>query len=194
MEIVEIICGIDEAGRGPLAGPVCAAAVILDLSKPKIRGLDDSKKLTEAKRNDLAIRIKDRALAWGIGWAGVEEIDSINIRQANFLAMKRAVEAMTVQPTLALVDGNDPPPLSCAVRTIVGGDALEPAISAASILAKTARDALMVEMCVRYPGYGFSGHKGYGSAAHLEALRRLGPCPIHRRSFAPVRELLAGVA
>ena len=186
----EIVCGIDEAGRGPLAGPVCAAAVIL-AARPKIRGLRDSKQLSEAQRDDLAKKIKLRALAWGVGWASAAEIDQLNIRQANFLAMRRAVEAMTIMgpaPHLALVDGNDPPPLPCAVRTIIGGDALEPIISAASILAKTARDALMVELCARYPGYGFGKHKGYGVPQHLAALRELGPCPEHRMSFAPVRE------
>lgn len=190
MEIAEIICGIDEAGRGPLAGPVCAAAVILDPSKPKIRGLNDSKQLTENQREAFAIKIKARAIAWGVGWASVEEIDTVNIRQANFLAMKRAVAALSVTPTLALVDGNDPPPLDCRVTTIIGGDALEACISAASVLAKTARDALMIEMDAMYPGYGFASHKGYSARAHFEALRRLGPCAIHRRTFAPVRELL----
>ena len=186
----EIVCGIDEAGRGPLAGPVCAAAVIL-AARPKIRGLRDSKQLSEAQRDDLAQKIRRRAVAWGVGWASAAEIDQLNIRQANFLAMRRAVEAMTIMgpiPHLALVDGNDPPPLPCAVRTIIGGDALEPIISAASILAKTARDALMVELCARYPGYGFGKHKGYGVPQHLAALRELGPCPEHRMSFAPVRE------
>ncbi|MEP7210513.1 MAG: ribonuclease HII [Alphaproteobacteria bacterium] len=186
----EIVCGIDEAGRGPLAGPVCAAAVILAV-RPRIRGLNDSKQLTEAQRDGLAAKIKVRAIAWGVGWASAAEIDQLNIRQANFLAMRRAVEAMMVMggptPHLALVDGNDPPPLPFAVRTIIGGDALEPAISAASILAKTARDAVMVELCVRYPGYGFSKHKGYGVPQHLSALRELGPCAEHRMSFAPVR-------
>ena len=186
----EIVCGIDEAGRGPLAGPVCAAAVILAV-KPKIQGLNDSKQLTEARRDGLAVKIRSRAIAWGVGWASAAEIDQLNIRQANFLAMARAVEAMMamgVTPHLALVDGNDPPPLACPVRTIIGGDALEPTISAASILAKTARDALMVELCKRYPGYGFSKHKGYGVPQHLAALRELGPCPEHRMSFSPVRE------
>ena len=193
METGEVICGVDEAGRGPLAGPVCAAAVILD-KKRVIRGLNDSKQLTEERRDILAIRIRERALAWGIGWASVEEIDALNIRQANFLAMRRAFEALAVRPTHVLVDGNDPPPLECRMTCIVGGDALEACISAASILAKTARDARMVELCALYPGYGFSQHKGYGVAAHLEALHRLGPSPIHRRSFRPVRELLEAAA
>ena len=189
MDIGEIICGIDEAGRGPLAGPVVAAAVILDNSY-QINGLNDSKQLTERRRDALAPLIRERALAWGIGIATVEEIDAVNIRQANFLAMQRAVAQLAVTPTLALVDGNDPPPIPCRVTCLVGGDALEPAISAASILAKTTRDAMMVELCAQYPGYGFSKHKGYGSAAHMEALRRLGPTPAHRRTFAPVRALL----
>lgn len=189
--IVEIICGIDEAGRGPLAGPVCAAAVVLDPARPML-GLNDSKQLTEKKRDALAPLIRERALAWSIGWASVEEIDEYNIRQANFLAMKRAFKGLQLAPTLALVDGKDPPPLPCRITCIIGGDALEPAISAASILAKTARDAVMVDLCAQYPGYGFSQHKGYGSAMHVEALRRLGPSPAHRRTFAPVRELLAG--
>lgn len=193
MDRPELICGIDEAGRGPLAGPVCAAAVILR-EEPLIGGLNDSKQLTERRRDSLALQIREHALAFGIGWASVEEIDALNIRQANFLAMRRAVDALGVTPGLALVDGNDPPPLACRVRTIIGGDALEPAISAASILAKTTRDALMVELCAQYPGYGFARHKGYGSAMHLEALRTLGPCPAHRRSFAPVREALSRVA
>lgn len=188
-DIVEIVCGIDEAGRGPLAGPVVAAAVILD-KKRRINGLNDSKQLTEERRDILALRIKERAIAWGIGWASSEEIDTVNIRQANFLAMRRAFDALSVKPTHALVDGNDPPPLYCKITCIIGGDALESCISAASILAKTARDAHMVELCARYPGYGFSQHKGYSVAAHLDALKRLGPTPVHRRSFRPVREAL----
>lgn len=187
--IAQIVCGIDEAGRGPLAGPVCAAAVVLDPARP-IAGLNDSKQLSEKKRDTLAPLIRENALAWAIGWASVEEIDEHNIRQANFLAMKRAFKGLSVLPTHALVDGKDPPPLACNVRCIIGGDALEPAISAASILAKTARDALMVDLCAKYPGYGFAKHKGYGSAAHIEALKRLGPSPAHRRTFAPVRDLL----
>lgn len=181
-----LVCGIDEAGRGPLAGPVCAAAVILDATGP-IPGLGDSKTLSARTRERLAGEIMHRALAWGVGWASVEEIDRLNIRQANFLAMARAVEALSLPPDLALVDGNDPPPLQCPVRCLVGGDASEPAISAASILAKTRRDAHMQELEGLHPGYGFGAHKGYGTAAHLEALRRLGPSPVHRMSFAPVR-------
>lgn len=186
---VEIVCGIDEAGRGPLAGPVCAAAVVLNPDRP-IVGLNDSKQLSEKKRDLLAPLIRERAIAWAVGWASVEEIDERNIRQANFLAMKRAFAGLNLAPTLALVDGKDPPPLACKVTCIIGGDASEPAISAASILAKTSRDAVMVELCAQYPGYGFSKHKGYGSAAHIEALRRLGPSPAHRRTFAPVRDML----
>lgn len=189
MSFIEIICGIDEAGRGPLAGPVCAAAVILDLARP-IDGLNDSKQLSEKRRDALAPLIRERSLGWAVGWASVEEIDRLNIRQANFLAMRRAFEGLGLRPTLALVDGKDPPPLGCKVTCIIGGDALEPAISAASILAKTARDAEMVDLCAKYPGYGLSKHKGYGSAAHLEALRKLGPSPAHRRTFAPVRALI----
>lgn len=190
---VEIVCGIDEAGRGPLAGPVCAAAVVLDPARP-IMGLNDSKQLSEKKRDTLAPLIREYALAWSVGWASVEEIDEYNIRQANFLAMKRAFKGLRISPTHALVDGKDPPPLSCRITCIIGGDALEPAISAASILAKTARDAVMVDLCAQYPGYGFSQHKGYGSVSHIEALRRLGPSPVHRRTFAPVREMLCGDA
>lgn len=192
MDLVEIICGIDEAGRGPLAGPVVAAAVVLD-KKRRINGLYDSKQLTEERRDILAARIKERAIAWGVGVATVEEIDTVNIRQANFLAMRRAFDQLGMTPTHVLVDGNDPPPIPCKITCIVGGDALETSISAASILAKTTRDAMMADLCARYPGYGFSQHKGYGVAAHLEALRRLGPCPVHRRSFRPVREALGMV-
>ena len=158
--------------------------------KRRINGLNDSKQLTEERRDILAARIKERAVAWGVGVATVEEIDTVNIRQANFLAMRRAFDQLGMMPTHVLVDGNDPPPIPCRITCIVGGDALESAISAASILAKTTRDAMMVDLCARYPGYGFSQHKGYGVAAHLEALRRLGPCPVHRRSFRPVREAL----
>lgn len=187
MDLFEIICGVDEAGRGPLAGPVCAGAVILDPARP-IPGLADSKQLSEARRDMLAIEIRAHAAAWSIGWASAEEIDRLNIRQANFLAMSRAVNGLSRKPTLALVDGKDPPALVCRVTCIIGGDALEPAISAASILAKTARDAVMVELELEYPGYGFGKHKGYGVPVHMEALRRLGPCPAHRMSFKPVRD------
>ena len=193
MDIAEIICGIDEAGRGPLAGPVVAAAVILNNNR-RINGLNDSKQLTEERRDVLALRIKERAIAWSVGVATVEEIDTVNIRQANFLAMRRAFDQLGTAPSHVLVDGNDPPPIPCRVTCIIGGDALKACISAASILAKTARDAIMVDLCAMYPGYGFSKHKGYGVATHMEALRRLGPSPVHRRTFAPVRALLAGVA
>lgn len=191
MDTQGVVCGIDEAGRGPLAGPVVAAAVILDPCKPRIRGMTDSKQLSEADRHAMALKIRERAIAWGVGLATVAEIDAINIRQANFLAMRRALEALMAMgglPTLALVDGNDPPPLGIKVRCIIGGDGLEACISAASILAKTARDARMVELCAIYPAYGFSKHKGYGVPLHMKALRELGPCPEHRMSFAPVRE------
>jgi len=184
---IERICGIDEAGRGPWAGPVTAGAVILDPSRP-IEGLTDSKKLSEAKRAALEPLIKENALAWGLGWASPEEIDALNIRQANHLAMRRAVEALGVEPSAIIIDGNDVPEgLPCAARAIVKGDLTEPAISAASILAKTARDRLMVELDTVHPGYGFARHKGYGTKAHSEALMRLGRCAAHRQSFKPVR-------
>lgn len=185
MEKHQIICGIDEAGRGPWAGPVCAGAVILDLNNP-IDGLNDSKKLSEKKRNALLPLIKEKALAWSIGWASPQEIDELNIRQANHLAMKRAFEGLSLAPTLALVDGNDAPSLACKVETLIGGDGIEACISAASILAKTARDAKMIEYDEAFPEYGFAKHKGYGVKAHSEALNRLGPCSIHRMSFKPV--------
>ena len=187
MTAISLICGIDEAGRGPWAGPVTAAAVILDPAHP-ITGLTDSKKLSEKKRLHLAPQIKKYALAWGIGSASPGEIDALNIRQANHLAMHRAVAALQTTPTLLLIDGNDAPAnLPCPARTIIKGDLTEPCISAASILAKTARDQLMIEFDATYIGYGFAAHKGYGTKAHSEALGRLGPCPIHRMSFAPVR-------
>lgn len=186
MMIGKLLCGVDEAGRGPWAGPVCAGAVILDLVEP-ILGLNDSKKLTEKKRLALESEIKDKALAWGLGWASPEEIDRLNIRQATHLAMRRAVEAMSVQPEHIQVDGNDVPKgFDCSAEAIIKGDGKVAEISAASILAKTARDRLMIEMDEKYPGYRFSGHKGYGAKAHAEALNRLGPCPIHRMSFKPV--------
>jgi ribonuclease HII len=183
------VCGVDEAGRGPIAGPVCAAAVILDPARP-IQGLRDSKKLSEASRDRVAAMIRDQALAWACAWASVDEIDQLNILQASLLAMRRAVEQLSPAPGLALVDGNVAPTLPCEVRTLVGGDAIEPAISAASILAKTARDALMLTLHHRHPEYGFDRHKGYPSPGHLQKLRELGPCPEHRSSFAPVRALL----
>lgn len=188
--LFELICGVDEAGRGPWAGPVCAGAVILDPDAPII-GLTDSKKLSEKKRIALAIEIRERALSWALGWAQPLEIDEINIRQATHLAMRRAISGLTSAPDRIIIDGNDcPTGLPAPARTIVKGDLTEPAISAASILAKTARDALMVEADVKHPGYGFAGHKGYGTKAHSEALAELGPCPIHRMSFAPVKSAL----
>lgn len=187
--IDDIVCGVDEAGRGPLAGPVFAAAVILDPRRP-IDGLRDSKKLTEAKRDQLAPLIREHAVAWAIAECSCEEIDSINILQATMLAMRRAVEALSTLPTVALIDGNRCPELSVRAHAIVEGDDKVNAISAASILAKTARDAALVRLHDLYPQYGFDQHKGYGTALHLERLRAHGPSPAHRRSFAPVRSLL----
>lgn len=184
-----LTAGVDEAGRGPLAGPVYAAAVILDPDRP-IDGLDDSKQLTARRRALLFEQIRERSLAWAIARAEVEEIDRLNILQATWLAMQRAVAALTVTPSQALVDGKLCPRLPCPVQAVVGGDRLVPAISAASILAKHARDEEMTMLDARYPGYAFAKHKGYGTAEHLAALRELGPSPIHRRSFRPVRELL----
>lgn len=185
--------GVDEAGRGPLAGPVIAAAVILDRSRP-IAGLADSKVLTPERREQLSLAIRANALSWAIGRAEVEEIDRCNILRATLLAMQRAVGALTLPPDLVLVDGNQPPALSCRVRTVIGGDASVPEISAASILAKVARDEEMRELDRRFPGYGFSQHKGYPTPMHLAALERLGVCPIHRRSFEPVRRCLTVVS
>lgn len=182
-------CGVDEAGRGPLAGPVFAAAVILDPDAP-VTGLRDSKQLSAARREALAAEIRVRALAWAVASASVEEIDALNILQATLLAMQRAVEALRPAPALARVDGNRAPRLRCQVQTLVGGDALDPAISAASILAKTARDAMLVELHAAWPAYRFDLHKGYPTAAHLALLREHGPSPAHRRSFGPVRRLL----
>jgi ribonuclease HII len=181
-----LVCGVDEAGRGPLAGPVYAAAVILDPRRP-IAGLADSKKLTEKKRERLAGEIRECALAWAVCHADVAEIDRLNILQASLLAMKRAVEQLTIVPHQVLVDGNRCPALSMPAQAIVRGDDSVTAISAASILAKTARDAVMLELHQTYPQYGFDRHKGYGTAVHLDALHRHGACPAHRMSFAPVR-------
>ena len=189
---MHLICGVDEAGRGPLAGPVYAAAVILDPARP-IEGLADSKKLSERKRERLAVEIREKALAFGIAWASVEEIDSINILQATLLAMRRAVEALSVQPNEALIDGNRCPSLAMLARAIIGGDATEPAISAASILAKTARDAEMRRIHAVFPQYALDRHKGYDTPAHRAALILHGPAGFHRRSFAPVRALLANL-
>ena len=185
-----IVCGVDEAGRGPLAGPVYAAAVILDPRRP-IRGLDDSKKLSEAVRLGLAGHIRERARAWAVASASVAEIDALNILHASLLAMRRAVEALAFAPDEVLVDGLHCPTVAVAVRAVVGGDATVRAISAASILAKTARDEEMLRLHRAFPGYGFDRHKGYPTPEHLEALRRIGPCPEHRRGFGPVREALA---
>lgn len=196
-----IIIGVDEAGRGPWAGPVTAAAVILDPDRP-IAGLRDSKKLSGIQRERLAPMIMEQALAWSVSHASVREIDEMNIRQATFLAMQRAIGSvhgriLAMRPDtdpsamLILVDGNAlPDALPAPAQACIGGDASEPAISAASILAKTARDRIMTGLCQQYPGYEFSAHKGYGTEAHALALARLGPCEAHRRSFAPVRESL----
>ncbi len=187
---VILVCGVDEAGRGPLAGPVSAAAVILDVSNP-IPGLNDSKKLSEKQRDLLAPLIKQRALAWAIAYASVEEIDQLNILQASLLAMKRAVLALNIQPELVLVDGLYCPDTGINSQAIVQGDSKVAAISAASILAKTARDALMLQLHEQYPVYGFDSHKGYPTAAHVLALREHGVSVVHRRSFKPVRLLIA---
>lgn len=189
----ELCCGVDEAGRGPLAGAVYAAAVILDPARP-IDGLADSKKLSERQRDRLAPLIRERALSWSIAYATVEEIDRINILQASMLAMQRAVAGLHLLPQLALIDGNRCPELACRARAIVGGDDSEPAISAASILAKTARDAEMLVLHEQFPHYGFDRHKGYPTAMHLQALAEHGPSDVHRRSFGPVRRLLAALA
>ena len=185
-----LVCGVDEAGRGPLAGAVFAAAVILDKRRP-IAGLNDSKKLSEKRRDQLTLEIKEKALAWAVARAEVEEIDRINILQASLLAMQRAVESLSLTPADVLVDGNRCPDLPLPTRAIVQGDATVAQIAAASILAKTARDADMLLLHVSYPLYGFDRHKGYPTAYHLEALQRHGISPIHRRSFGPVSALLA---
>jgi ribonuclease HII len=183
------VAGIDEAGRGPLAGPVVAAAVILDPARP-IAGLNDSKKLSEAARERLAVEIRDKALAWAVAEASAAEIDRINILQATFLAMRRAVDGLAVAPAFAQIDGNKVPPgLSCAGEAVVKGDGKIAAIAAASILAKTHRDALMRELAQTHPEYGFERHMGYPTPAHFAALQTHGPCPAHRRSFAPVAQL-----
>ena len=183
------VAGVDEAGRGPLAGAVFAAAVILDPARP-IEGLNDSKKLTARRRELLFDQIREQALAWCIAEASPREIDRINILQASLLAMQRAVSGLGVTPAEVLVDGNRAPAFACPARAIVGGDALEPCISAASILAKVARDRTLVELHEHYPQYGFDRHKGYPTADHLAALREHGPCPEHRRSFGPVRRII----
>ena len=189
--LLALLAGVDEAGRGPLAGPVVAAAVILPLA-PKIEGLDDSKRLAPAARARLAVQIRAGALAWGLGWADPAEIDALNILEATLLAMRRALLALPIHPHAVQVDGNRAPStaglgLCGPLTTIVRGDAGEAAIAAASILAKTWRDAFMVAADAREPGYGFACHKGYGTPQHLQALQRQGPCALHRRSFEPVR-------
>jgi ribonuclease HII len=189
-----VLAGVDESGRGPLAGPVVAGVVILDPRRP-IRGLRDSKLLTAERREELALLIRARALDYAIGLAEVEEIDAINILQATLLAMRRALQQLRLRPTDIIIDGNQTPHIAdlfedCRIRTQVGGDDLVPAISAASILAKTWRDALMDKLDLLYPGFGLAQHRGYCTPEHLEALGRLGPTVIHRRSFAPVRSLL----
>lgn len=186
----ELIAGVDEVGRGPLAGAVVAAAVILDPQNP-IAGLTDSKKLSEKRRDALFDEIKEKALAWAIGRAEVEEIDAINILQASMLAMKRAVEQLSPAAEYALVDGNRVPELPCPCEPIIKGDLTEPAISAASILAKVTRDREMVLLDQQYPGYGLAKHKGYPTKDHMEALAALGPSEIHRRSFGPVKQYLS---
>jgi ribonuclease HII len=186
---LELLCGVDEAGRGPLAGPVFAAAVILNPDKP-IPGLRDSKKLTETRRDALAIRIKADALAWSIAQCSEAEIDTLNILQATMLAMRRAIEGLSMLPTLALIDGNRCPVSAVRSEAIVKGDDKVPAISAASILAKTARDAALMLLHQQYPHYAFDRHKGYPTALHLERLRAHGVSPVHRKSYAPIRALL----
>ena len=186
----QLIAGVDEAGRGPLAGDVFAAAVVLDSHQP-IDGLTDSKKLSEAKRDKLAVEIKQKALAWCIASASVAEIDTLNILQATMLAMTRAIEGLSVRPELVLIDGNRvPKELMIPARAIVKGDLKEQCISAASILAKTARDASLVELHQQFPQYAFNQHKGYGTVQHLSLLKQYGPCVAHRRSFSPVKEIL----
>nr|WP_064495832.1 ribonuclease HII [Pseudomonas chengduensis] len=191
--VEELVAGVDEVGRGPLCGAVVTAAVILDPARPII-GLNDSKKLSEARREALFDEIREKAQAWCIARAEVEEIDRLNILHATMLAMQRAVEGLSVTPRLALIDGNRCPKLAVPSAPVVKGDSRVPAIAAASILAKVSRDREMVEMDRLYPGYGIAGHKGYPTPVHLEALQRLGATPIHRRSFAPVRALLEPVA
>ena len=178
----KLVCGIDEAGRGPLAGPVCAAAVILP-PHLEIPGLTDSKKLTDKKRRELMPIIKEQAIAWGIGFASHEEIDQINILQATYLAMERALEQLQVKPEFALIDGNRAKDFGLPVKTVVKGDSLSANIAAASVLAKVTRDDLMEAQALDHPGYGFEVHKGYGTKAHYEALTQKGPSPIHRMTF-----------
>lgn len=183
-----LACGVDEAGRGPLAGPVVAAAVILDPHNP-VDGLNDSKKLSAKRRAALAVEIRAKALAWAVAEASVEEIDRINILQASLLAMRRVVDGLALRPERALIDGNKCPRLDCPAEAIVGGDGKVASIAAASILAKTVRDAGMLTLHAVYPVYGFDRHMGYPTAFHLQALRAHGPSPVHRRSYAPVAQL-----
>lgn len=187
--VEELVAGVDEVGRGPLCGAVVTAAVILDPARPII-GLNDSKKLTEARRELLFDEIREKALSWCIARAEVEEIDQLNILHATMLAMQRAVAGLHITPRLALIDGNRCPQLAVPSAAVVKGDSKVPAIAAASILAKVSRDREMQALDRQYPGYGIAGHKGYPTALHLEALQRLGPTPVHRRSFGPVRRLL----
>lgn len=184
-----IVAGVDEAGRGPLAGPVVAAAVILDPRRP-IEGLNDSKRLAAPRREALLECVCERAAAWAVGSAGVIEVDRLNVLNATMLAMCRAVQALPIEPQRVFVDGNRPPPLASAVTVVIGGDGLVPAVAAASIVAKVVRDRTMRELDRSYPGYGLATHKGYPTREHLEALRRLGPSPVHRRTFRPVAELI----
>lgn len=179
---ITCICGVDEAGRGPLAGPVCAAAVILPANL-EIPGLNDSKKLSDKRRRELYPVIMEQAIAYGIGLADHQEIDEINILQATFLAMERAMANLSVKPELALIDGNREKDFGVPVKTVVHGDSLSASIAAASVLAKVTRDDIMLQMAQEYPGYGFEIHKGYGTKAHYQALAELGPCPIHRMTF-----------
>jgi ribonuclease HII len=188
---LDMIIGVDEAGRGPLAGPVVAAAVVL--CEGGIDGLDDSKKLSARKREALEAQIKARCL-WAIGEASVEEIDEINILQATMLAMTRAVAALSVEPSLVLVDGNRLPKWRYTATAVIGGDAIHPCISAASIIAKEHRDRIMIAADVQFPGYGWASNKGYGSAVHMDALMQRGATPMHRRSFAPVRNAITGLS
>ena len=190
MAAVRLICGVDEAGRGPLAGPVCAAAVVFEPGRRAPAGIADSKVLSARERERLADVIKKKALAWSVAWASVEEIDSLNILQASLLAMRRAVESLSILPDEVLLDGTYCPVLSVSARAIVDGDAKVKVIAAASILAKTARDAEMCRLHGQFPQYGFDAHKGYPTPQHLSALHRYGVCEVYRRSFRPVRLLL----
>jgi|TARA_R100001509_G_C4872691_1_gene217329 ribonuclease HII len=189
---VSMICGTDEAGRGPIAGPVVAAAVILDPENP-VEGLNDSKKLSEKKREKLSLEIKEKALYWAIAQSDPDEIEAINILWASMKAMQRAIEALPVKPDMVLVDGNRVPELNVPAKAIVGGDASEQCIAAASILAKVERDRQMLKWHELYPQYEFDKHKAYGTPKHLELLEKYGPCPIHRKGFNPVKRVLANL-